>query len=87
VETVQHVSEDDLENYAMRTLPATEVESLEEHFLICSECRDRLQATDEYVAAMRAAAQFRGRDRRVGRCERCRLPTILEVQPGAAERS
>jgi anti-sigma factor RsiW len=56
VEIVQHVSEDDLENYAMRTLPATEVESLEEHFLICSECRDRLQATDEYVAAMRAAA-------------------------------
>jgi anti-sigma factor RsiW len=59
VVSVEHVSEDDLENYAMRTLPATEVESLEEHFLICSECRDRLQATDAYVVAMRSAAEFR----------------------------
>jgi predicted anti-sigma-YlaC factor YlaD len=29
---------------------------LEEHLLICSECRDHLKATDEYVAAMRSAA-------------------------------
>ena len=32
------------------------VEFLEEHLLICSECRDRLLTTDEYVAAMKAAA-------------------------------
>lgn len=58
---MEHAAEDDLESYAMRTLPAPEVESLEEHLLICAECRDRLQATDEYVAAMTAAAL-------VGRC-------------------
>jgi predicted anti-sigma-YlaC factor YlaD len=38
------------------TLPAAEVESLEEHLLTCAECRDRFQATDEYVTAMMAAA-------------------------------
>jgi hypothetical protein len=55
VVSVDHVSEDDLELYAMRTLPAEE-SKLAEHLLICSACRDRLQATDEYVAAMKAAA-------------------------------
>jgi anti-sigma factor RsiW len=53
---VEHVSEDDLERYAMRTLTAPESDRLEEHLLICSACRDRIDATDEYVAAMKAAA-------------------------------
>ena len=56
VVSVEHVSEDDLERYATRTLPATELDRLEEHLLICSACRDRLQTTDEYVMAMRSAA-------------------------------
>jgi predicted anti-sigma-YlaC factor YlaD len=56
VETVDHAADDDLERYSMRTLPAPEVEILEEHLLICSACRDRLTAVDQYVAAMRAAA-------------------------------
>ena len=59
MEIVEHVSEDDLERYAMRTLPAPEVESLEEHLLICSACRDRLESTDQYVAAMKAAGKIR----------------------------
>jgi predicted anti-sigma-YlaC factor YlaD len=59
VEIVQHVSKDDLENYAMRTLPAPESERLEEHLLICSACRDRLESTEQYVEAMKAAAKIR----------------------------
>ena len=43
----------------MRTLPAAELDRLEEHLLICAECRDRLQSTDEFVAAMKAAAKIR----------------------------
>ena len=53
---MEHVSEDDLERYATRTLPAPEVESLEEHLLICSACRDGQESTDQYVAGMRSAA-------------------------------
>ena len=56
---MEHASEDDLENYAMRTLPESASAALEEHLLICSECRDRFQATDECVAAMRSAAKIR----------------------------
>ena len=60
-EVVNHISEEALEQYAMRTLPeAAKLGRLEEHLLICSECRNRLHLMDEYVAAMRsAAAKFR----------------------------
>jgi hypothetical protein len=54
---VNHISEEVLEQYAMRTLPeSAELGRLEEHLLICSECRNRLQMMDDYVAAMRSAA-------------------------------
>jgi anti-sigma factor RsiW len=54
---VNHISEEALEQYAMRTLPeAAELGRLEEHLLICSACRNRLQMMDDYVAAMRSAA-------------------------------
>jgi anti-sigma factor RsiW len=56
VNFVEHVTEDDLERYAMRTLSAPESDHLEEHVLICQSCRDRLESTDEFVAAMRSAA-------------------------------
>ena len=56
---VEHATDDTLERNAMRTLPAPESERLEEHLLICSACRDRLESTDQYVAAMRAAGKIR----------------------------
>ena len=68
MEFVAHVSDDDLEGYAMRSLPAAESEPLEDHLLNCAECRERLPSTDEYVAAMKAAAgtNRRERNRRTG---------------------
>jgi hypothetical protein len=53
---VQHVTDDLLERFAMQTLPESETGPLEDHLMICSECRDRLQADIEFVTAMRAAA-------------------------------
>jgi hypothetical protein len=53
---VAHISEDDLEQYAMRTMPEAELDHLEGHLLVCSECRDRLVETEQYVTAIRAAA-------------------------------
>jgi anti-sigma factor ChrR (cupin superfamily) len=51
-----HVNDDTLERYAMWSLQSPESERLEEHLLICAECRDLLQSTNEYVAAMKEAA-------------------------------
>ena len=53
---MEHAPEDDLEKYAMRTLPAPESERLEEHLLFCSECRDRPESTEQYLGAMRSSA-------------------------------
>ncbi|HEY3443640.1 MAG TPA: zf-HC2 domain-containing protein [Paludibaculum sp.] len=53
---VDHIPDEALEQYAMGKLPESEVASLEEHLLICLDCQYRLDAMDEYVAAMRAAA-------------------------------
>ena len=64
--SVEHVPEDDLEKLAMQTLPDSETGPLEEHLLICAECRDRLESTDEYVAAMKVAA---GKIRQSGKGE------------------
>ena len=55
--TVKHIAEDSLEQYAMGALPEPEAGPLEEHLLICTACQDRLQATDDFVAAMRTAAK------------------------------
>ena len=55
-EIVDHASDDDLERYAMRTLPVIEASPLEDHLLICAVCRDRLDETAHYVVAITAAA-------------------------------
>ena len=40
----------------MQTLSEPEAGPLERHLLVCGECRDRLDAEVEFVAAMREAA-------------------------------
>jgi predicted anti-sigma-YlaC factor YlaD len=51
----KHISEDGLERYAMRRLPKAALRKVEEHLLICSECRERLEAEDTFQAAIEAA--------------------------------
>jgi anti-sigma factor RsiW len=54
---VKHIAEDSLQQYAMGAITEPEAGPLQEHLLICPACPDRLQSTDDYVAAIRAAAQ------------------------------
>jgi anti-sigma factor RsiW len=56
---MDHISEDELDRYAARSLPESEAAAIEEHLLICEFCQDRLQLTDEFVAALRAATHER----------------------------
>ena len=53
---MEHIAEDNLERYLMKTPPEAELGRVEEHLLICHECQNRLQAMDEYVTAMKSAA-------------------------------
>jgi len=49
-------TDESLEQYSMDSLAEPALTELEEHLLICSHCRQRLEATDDYVSAMRGAA-------------------------------
>ena len=53
---MNHISENHLEQYAMRRLPKAALPKVEEHLLICSQCRERLEAEDRCLAAFKAAA-------------------------------
>ena len=53
---MEHPSDDDLERYAIGTLPDSACAALEEHLLICEVCQDRLAAEIEFVKAIRSAA-------------------------------
>jgi hypothetical protein len=69
VVSVEHIGEEDLEQYAMRTIPESACAALVWHLLVCQSCRDRLEATEGYLAAMRsAAAKIRQIRKGIGRC-------------------
>ena len=51
-----HSTEESLELYALGRLAEEKAESLEQHILICEECRNRLDSADTFVRAMRSGA-------------------------------
>jgi len=61
---MEHVTEEVLERYALGHLEECDAAPLEEHLLICEDCQIRLQAMDEYVAAMRVALEELSAERR-----------------------
>jgi len=56
LETNCHADDESLEQYSKGSLAEPALAELEEHLLVCSHCRERLEAIDSYVAAMRGAA-------------------------------
>jgi hypothetical protein len=61
VKNVSHMSEDDLERYAMRTLNEADLDRADDHLLVCPECWEQLGETERYVLAKRAVALDSGR--------------------------
>ena len=56
----RHINADSLEIYALGRLAESDGVPVEEHLLVCEQCRERLAGWDEYVGAMRSACwQFR----------------------------
>ena len=50
-----HSTDDDLELYALDRLAEAASALIEEHLLVCAECRGRLANWDQYLRAMRSA--------------------------------
>jgi hypothetical protein len=61
----QHMDVEDLERYSMGASSTEEAAPIEEHLLICEDCRDRLRETDEYLVGIRRASIRWRRDERV----------------------
>jgi hypothetical protein len=51
-----HPSEEILEEYVFHRLPEGLTAPLEEHLLVCHRCQDVIAETDEFVAALKVAA-------------------------------
>jgi anti-sigma factor RsiW len=51
-----HSSDEQLDQYAMGTLPEESLPEVEEHLLVCETCQERLTLSDEFVQVFRAAA-------------------------------
>ena len=52
---IRHINEDDLELFALDRLAEADAVPVNEHLLICQECREQLTECDEYLVAIRAA--------------------------------
>jgi anti-sigma factor RsiW len=57
MDSVNHVDEELLERYSLGRIEGDEAAPLEEHLLVCQECRDRLEGLNVYHRAMRSALQ------------------------------
>jgi anti-sigma factor ChrR (cupin superfamily) len=59
----RHLDEEAAEKYSLGQLSARKVVEIETHFLVCESCRQKVAASDAYVAAMRnAAAKLRKKE-------------------------
>jgi len=68
LESNRHADDDLLERYSMGRLAGPELESFEEHLLICAQCQDNLASADAYVGGIRsAAAEFERQPAAAGR--------------------
>jgi hypothetical protein len=85
----EHVSEERLEEYCLGSVPATELESVENHLLVCPQCQDRLGETEQYVRTVRqaaaavAASQLEQRRRRRAMVERFLRPVPMTAAAAA----
>jgi hypothetical protein len=56
LEGMDHLSIEVIERYALRELPADEIQRVEEHIAACPDCEDRLQDEVELPVAMRSSS-------------------------------
>jgi hypothetical protein len=66
-DNAQHLTEDLLEQYLFGTLPDAEVESLEEHLLVCHCCIDAAEQFLAFVHSLRSTFDNAPKARAAGR--------------------
>jgi anti-sigma factor RsiW len=54
-----HLTDEEIDQYAMGRTPALELRAVEEHLLTCERCREGIEWTALLVDALRDAQTFR----------------------------
>jgi hypothetical protein len=80
-ETDRHLSDEIIESYSLGGLSEEDLARTEEHLLICEHCRRRTEESDEWVAAMAAAARRIDRQP-IGRSWFTFFPRLVPVLAG-----
>ncbi len=63
-----HLAEEEIERYSLAASAEPELSRIEEHLLLCSSCRKKVEASDSYVNSMRhAATRIRSEEKRAPR--------------------
>jgi len=65
--TPVHLTIEALEQYALDQLPSCDTERVEEHLLVCPDCRQRLTAMEEEIRTLRAALRLDEIEERIRR--------------------
>ena len=80
----RHLDAEDLERYALGAFAPEGDALLEEHLLICEGCQDRVREAEEYLLAMRMAAEQWRRDERAAKVREWRFPAWFPALATAA---
>jgi hypothetical protein len=82
--TYRHVDAEDLERYSMGTSSPEATALIEEHLLACEGCQDRLREADDYLLAMRSAAEQSRLDEKTAQGREARFPAWFPVLAAVA---
>ncbi|HUA57375.1 MAG TPA: hypothetical protein VML19_01385 [Verrucomicrobiae bacterium] len=53
-----HLDREEIEQYSLGLLPEVDSAPIEEHLLTCENCRSRVEDSDAFIAAIRAAGKL-----------------------------
>ena len=74
-----HADAEDLERYSMGASSPEEIAPIEEHLLICEDCRNRLRETDGFLNSVQMAARQWRRDERAATGRSRNIPSWLPM--------
>ena len=79
-----HADAADLESYSMGTSSVEETARIEEHLLICEDCRNRLREGEDFLNSMQVAARQSRRDETTAERRGWKFPAWLPVLAACA---
>ena len=78
-----HADAEDLERYSMGASSPEEIAPIEEHLLICEDCRNRLRETDSFLNSIQMSARQWRRDERAAKGRGWKIPAWFPVLAAA----